>query len=507
MLPTNKDNQAGCTPLSSNCVIWQGPDIPCINLCKGDSISDVTAKLAEELCTIMGYLDIDTYDLSCFNTECPKLEDFHDLIQLIITKLCALEDCCATDSGTTVSVRAGEKVLTNQSEVTVASCFQFVNHTGDLVTTMTLEDYAKAIGTRVCALILDIQNLITRISSLENRVTIIETTCCNEDEYTPPNISSCVLGPNSGGWPAFTVLAALETAFCNLQAATGSSTALYLAIAKQCANLDTQASLANPSTNMGSLPGWVTQGNYNTVADALNNMWITICDLRAAVLSLADCCGSGCSDVELVLSASISGGNINLLLTGNLPFGYTDCNTLGSPVVITDTNGNSYTTFLQIPTVINGAPTVIALTSTPLNSTLDFTFTLTSCLTNVTDRVTCEKVTTYTLVNTITCPALTLTPTGSEVTYSFTSAIAAPVTYTVKLYNSVGTVLIDTITVVNPALGVVTDTFTGLTVSTTYLVRLEITYGGTTKLCPFNSVTTDPAECTAATLFNTIAAF
>jgi hypothetical protein len=31
--PTN--TQRGCTPLSSNCVIWQGPDISCINLCKG----------------------------------------------------------------------------------------------------------------------------------------------------------------------------------------------------------------------------------------------------------------------------------------------------------------------------------------------------------------------------------------------------------------------------------------------------------------------------------------
>ena len=49
-----KDTQEGCNPMSSNCVLWQGPDIPCINLCKGDSISDITAKLAEELCTQIG---------------------------------------------------------------------------------------------------------------------------------------------------------------------------------------------------------------------------------------------------------------------------------------------------------------------------------------------------------------------------------------------------------------------------------------------------------------------
>ena len=51
MIPTNSSNTTnGCDSISSNCVIWQGPDISCINLCNGDTISDVTAKLAELVC-------------------------------------------------------------------------------------------------------------------------------------------------------------------------------------------------------------------------------------------------------------------------------------------------------------------------------------------------------------------------------------------------------------------------------------------------------------------------
>ena len=51
MIPSTNGNSApkGCNPISSNCVIWQGPDLPCIDLCTGDSISSVVAKLCQQL--------------------------------------------------------------------------------------------------------------------------------------------------------------------------------------------------------------------------------------------------------------------------------------------------------------------------------------------------------------------------------------------------------------------------------------------------------------------------
>ena len=83
MKPLNLDNSP-CSPISSNCVIWQGPDIPCIKLCTGDTVSDVIFKLATELCTIIDQLNVSNYDLSCFNlTACPP-EDFQALIQFLI---------------------------------------------------------------------------------------------------------------------------------------------------------------------------------------------------------------------------------------------------------------------------------------------------------------------------------------------------------------------------------------------------------------------------------------
>jgi hypothetical protein len=44
MKPLNLDNSPW-NPISSHCVIWQGPDLACIKLCKGDTVSDVLAIL------------------------------------------------------------------------------------------------------------------------------------------------------------------------------------------------------------------------------------------------------------------------------------------------------------------------------------------------------------------------------------------------------------------------------------------------------------------------------
>ena len=54
MIPNKSNTTNGCNNTSSNCVIWQGPDLTCVNICNGDTISDVVAKLAEQLCECCG---------------------------------------------------------------------------------------------------------------------------------------------------------------------------------------------------------------------------------------------------------------------------------------------------------------------------------------------------------------------------------------------------------------------------------------------------------------------
>ncbi len=88
MKPLNLDNQ-NCSPISSNCVVWEGPDMPCIKLCKGDSVSDAVAALANELCSLLDSLNATSYDTTCLSlSKQPKTT--HDLIQTLIDKICEI---------------------------------------------------------------------------------------------------------------------------------------------------------------------------------------------------------------------------------------------------------------------------------------------------------------------------------------------------------------------------------------------------------------------------------
>src|SRR6056297_4012148 len=145
MKPINENN-SGCDPISSKCVIWQGPDIECLNLCKGDSVSDVVYKMADELCNILDVLNIDSYDLSCLElNECGP-ENYVELMQLLIGKICDINNI---DSGS--SSPDSSDVL--QTEVPVCEEFYWENPQGDTMTHMTIQNYVLAIGNKVCSLI------------------------------------------------------------------------------------------------------------------------------------------------------------------------------------------------------------------------------------------------------------------------------------------------------------------------------------------------------------------
>lgn len=81
-----------CTVLSSQCVIWDGPDIPCIDLCHGDSVEKVIYELATDLCRILDLLNISTLDLSCFFENGCGPTDINQLLQFILNKLCELSE-------------------------------------------------------------------------------------------------------------------------------------------------------------------------------------------------------------------------------------------------------------------------------------------------------------------------------------------------------------------------------------------------------------------------------
>jgi len=267
MKPLNLDNRP-CSPISSNCVIWQGDDITCIKLCAGDTVSDVVFALATELCTIMDQLNVSNYDLSCLGiNSCPPA-DFQALIQLLIERICEA-------SGTTTSKT--ETATCPDCVVSVAPCFVEGNQT-----TMQLVDYVQMIANRICSILDQISIINAQIADLLIRVTNLENTPAPAP-VNPSFTLGCTIGSLPDGSRNFINVILQEfinNVWCNYVTATGSASDILAAVAAKCiADTDLQLATGTPfSTN----PLWIQNASYSTLSDAVNNLWIALCDIRAA---------------------------------------------------------------------------------------------------------------------------------------------------------------------------------------------------------------------------------
>lgn len=505
MKPLNL-NTTGCDPVSSNCVIWQGPDIPCIKLCKGDTVSDVVYKMATELCTVLEALDVTTYDLpsDCFTNPCTPA-NFHDLIQIIINRLCCLSNNtdCNEIGVTTTSSGSGSRVSGDTTtggcpdcEVNIATCFYYKNEFGDQVTTMQLIDYTRTIGNRICGIVNNILTLEAAVTDLDLRVTALETAPA-PTVTIPQVIPTCTVLP-AVPTSMNVVLTALEQQYCQLVAVTGNPSNLSNAISKQCVDLNNSPVLGPSGTTMGAISGWALSAT--TLASALNNMWLTICDLRAAVRTIQlTCCPNGCDGIDFNMTAVLSGNNLIIYFTGTIPPGFADCNPSGNSFLIKDSIGNLIYLNINTVTYFND-PSGYAydLSATPINLAANIEISSDICLRNIATNTTCTFCVQYEVVNTSSCPELTVTfnDLATVTTISYAPVIL-PANYAVEIWNSTFTSVVYSSSTYQTVGGTKYINVTGLTNSTVYNVRLVITSGGNVTECPYTTFTTPPVVCVA----------
>ncbi len=489
MKPTNYKKE-GCDEFkSSNCVIWDGPDIDCIKLCKGDSISDVTYKLAVELCKIMDMLKVSNYDLSCLDIQACAPTTFQELIQLIITKLC--EALAASTGGT-----ASRSSISSNSTVTIAQCFQYPNPAnGDMVTTLAISDYAQLIGIKVCALVSTYTTVKKQIENHESRIVVLEKKPA--PTFTLPSIvPTCVLTPTPTSIDL--VLAEVEKQFCQLLGATGDVTAIYNSIARQPVNLDSAKSLGTHGGTMSSIDGWVT--TVKNLADSVNNIWLVLDDLRSAVTNIKlNCCSTVCDGVAVSMSAALpSSSTLLLYFSGSMPAGVVECDAVnGTLFTITDQSGNSITTHIKLIAnlnIVSGYP--ITLTGTPIVASDDLTITATICVKDSETDSVCQSCLEYVFINTLSCPSVLYNSGISSIDYTF-SHVSGAMTYVIQLFNNAGTTMIasQTHTVTNPT--TIEGTFGSLDASTNYKVRVIMISATRTTTCPFSPVSTLQDPCPA----------
>ena len=483
-------NKAGCTNMSSNCVIWEGPDIPCINLCKGDSITDVIYKLATELCKLLDIVDLSTYDLKCFKGGVCQPADFHAFMQLIIDKICALESCspCANtcSSGGTPVVTATTFNATSNTTLKVAPAFHYKNQFGDTVTTMTVDEYATAIGNKVYNQVTSIATVQNSLADYNKRISALESVPAQTLEL-PKMTPSGVLPKVATDM--FAVVQAMEAQFVQHKNALGSPNQIYTNIQKQIPNLSEAKSLANPGMTMSSISGWNTVTSNH--ADSLGNLWLTVADMRNAIQNIiTNYMPNDCAAISLKMQAVYKSNNIVIYTTGEIPASFVNTYIKGTKFTITDNKGNSMTTFIDILSFLNKIDGyTINIESSLLSGSTDFTIVAEPNFTNKVTGSQCQSYLQHNIKTTATCPFTTYIPESKAITFNFTSESGMR-TYTVEVWEQIGTQALYTQSFTTSSVQAVSGTFAGLEANTNYKVRVLVNTDGVITTCEFSAIKT-----------------
>lgn len=403
MLPT-KSNTAdqGCSPVSSNCVVWQGPDLSCINLCNGDTVSSVVYKVATDLCTIKTALDLSTLDLSCLVSFCssvnpaPTTKTLSAVLDFIIDKLCCVNTRIDNITG---SGSAGY----NEPNVALPTCLQYPDPvTGQTVTQLQHSAYTLKLANQHCSLKAVVDGHTSTLATYNTRITALETS----SGYIPPTVTpNCLLTP---GTPVAlpTLLDELEAQYCSLRTVLGTNQNLTAAISQQCQNLGSSPALSASGT-ISTLTGW--NSTSNTVGHTVQNIWVVLCDMRAAIYDLKNTAGvTDCSAFILSFSAAANAdrSQVTLFFSGStvVPAGFANCNAQGSKVTIKDTSGKTYTGYVDLVAAQSDVDGItFTVTGAALNTSQNYTVTVEGCVSK--SGNTCSKVATFTVP--VPCPIIT----------------------------------------------------------------------------------------------------
>lgn len=461
MLPINSNlNKENCVPVSSNCVIWQGPDLSCINLCNGDSVSEVIYKLATEICDLKDQLNLTDLDLKCLVDNCITCPDPEKILgvvlQLLIDKVCDLQTIIDT-----LGIGGSTEV-----EVRLAACFipDFTDSNGDVTNPVPVSIYVQKIAQKICTILGRLDGIDLQITSIDNSLVDIDIRldaleAAGQLQVVPICSSSPVLKDID------VAFIGLESAFCSLRTATGLPGDILNAIT------DNECEPVAPATVIKSLvdPSVILwTGSSSNVAQTLEKIWLAICDLRAAVSFIQDtCCQVNCDDLvvdfDVILRYNSQDDTYSLVFffgeKTSLPITFTDCNAIGTKFNIVDALGHSNTIYLKIrEDILNDADALTNGYIVDLPANIDPTSTIyldsNACFTNGT--ITCVKCINKTILytapvcdyceitndgavaNTIvyqvcTTPSTTTTtasPTTTTTTAAVTTTTAAPTTTT-----------------------------------------------------------------------------
>ena len=481
MIPTNSSGTTnGCDNISSNCVIWQGPDISCIDLCTGDTISEVTKKIGDKVCQIItdgvtANPSLTGLDLTCLNIPGVTPTTLVPVLQAMVTQICANSISIPANAG------GGSSAL---PMMTLPACLQYNDASGNPVTELRLDEFATLIANQVCTNLASINTINSTLTSIDTRISVLEACVlpCSGAVTEVQIVPTCV--SNVGQLTNVSVVVlALESAFCALQTAVGLPSAISSAIA-QTAITGSYNSLTNSSTSYGSITGW--NNSPSTLAQSVQNAWIVIDDLYNAVASIqTNCCPGGCDAITFAYTTAVgttSTGIVDSIIFNfqgsTIPASFNDTSGY-SIVTLTDALGASLTQIVSVSNLQN-SPSGVTISTGTLNTQQDIAVQVAFSVTDGID--TCASTQSNTISGIVPCVTpVTSAITSEGVTITFPNVLGTTAVYLIEVLDGSGTV-VATHTANNPGSSV-THAFTGLNSGTAYTVRVTVTFGGATQVC------------------------
>ena len=509
MIPSNlgHSNNNGCgTSTSSNCVIWQGPDIPCLNLCNGETVSSVVAKLGESLCDIINginaqantEINISDFDFACLTEQTGTTPaDFTELINLMNEELCTLiedvHDHC-TISQCTVDLSPYKCLETTIERL----------HPMKQPETFGLAMSIEVLAAYLCECCTSTHSMHGRMDKLDERVKVVERKV--KTTYVPPKVVPRYVGQVGKPVDMQIMLSQLEQSYGIQRKSVGGASSINDATAKAPMNLNAKKRLNGEGT-MNALPGWTNKPS--NLADSIGNLWLSHGDVRSALTDIQkSLIGTQCNSVvydmkprlDLDGADVVKGIWIDFMGTVLPDSTWTDCSPTGkgSKITIKDKALNSITRYCQISQFINNEAGFHIPNLDALDITSNFEVTVDFCFTDGSSQ--CARTLTETLENSSKCPPITVFGiTDTQFSFSFVAG-ANLIDYKVEMVVEDGNENEIQVQAYDRPAGYRTKAITGLESGKAYYLyaRLTSPTGGTTRPCAKHKITTTVPACTSS---------
>ena len=164
---------------NSSCVVWDGHNIDCLGLCRGDTVTDVITKLGQIVCLLNNFTDVKTLNFLCYSNENNLPQNLNELLQWYITKLCEIRNQPSSEPDITC-----DYVLNNIYSCLIPFTICFGNN---IIATYNVplwtssgNSFVSIVAERICDIYSTISSIQNTLNNIQNQITYILNNCCDE---------------------------------------------------------------------------------------------------------------------------------------------------------------------------------------------------------------------------------------------------------------------------------------------------------------------------------------